>query len=180
MRYLFQWEDGLGSSLSNTLIKFVMDLFDIHGASFSIDRKYRYALWRIWEPTKPRVMFIGLNPSTANEETNDPTINSVRRISISNGYGGFYMLNLFGVITPKPAELKKCDNPVGNNDEYLWHYHLISHRICFAWGAFDVYGRDREIIKQFPNAMCLGKNNDGSPRHPLFLKGITEMIKFKP
>lgn len=59
------------------------------GADFSNDRKYRYALWRIWDRTKPLVMFIGLNPSTANETENDPTIKSVGRISKNNGYGGF-------------------------------------------------------------------------------------------
>ena len=58
----------------------MQDLFDDNGADFSPDRKHRYSLWRIWDRSKPLVMFIGLNPSTANESDNDPTIRSVCRI----------------------------------------------------------------------------------------------------
>ncbi len=47
------------------------------GALFSDDRVYRYALWRTWSPSQPSVMFIGLNPSTADESQDDPTIPAV-------------------------------------------------------------------------------------------------------
>jgi len=74
----------------NTVLPAVVE----SGAEFSECRKYRYALWRIWDKSKPLVMFIGLNPSTANENVDDPTIRSVCRMTKNNGYGGVYMMNL--------------------------------------------------------------------------------------
>ena len=82
------------------------------GATFSIDRKHRYSLWRIWDAELPFVMFIGLNPSTANEDENDATIRSVERISKSNGYGGFYMMNCFAYISTDPKLL--MHNPMSD------------------------------------------------------------------
>lgn len=64
-------------------------------AILSEDRKYRYVLSRIWDESKPMVMIIGLNPSTADETKNDPTIIRCIDFAKSWGYGGVYMLNLF-------------------------------------------------------------------------------------
>ena len=82
------------------------------GAQFTEDRQYRYALWRIWNEDKPLVMFIGLNPSTANEYKNDPTIRRVMRYAADWGYGGVYMMNLFAWVTPYPKELEKARIPL--------------------------------------------------------------------
>lgn len=82
-----------------------MSLFEDQGAEFSEDRKYRFALWRIWDKSKPLVMFVGLNPSTANESDNDPTIKSVCRIAKSNGFGGVYMMNCFAYVSTDPKQL---------------------------------------------------------------------------
>jgi hypothetical protein len=65
------------------------------GAIFSDCRKYRFALRRNWDESKPYVMFIGLNPSTADEIENDPTINRCISYARSWGYGGLFMANLF-------------------------------------------------------------------------------------
>lgn len=62
-----------------------METMDKDGAIFSDDRKYRFALFRMWDLKAPNVMFIGLNPSTANEHDNDPTIRP--RYKIRNGLG---------------------------------------------------------------------------------------------
>jgi hypothetical protein len=156
-----------------------MDLFNQSFATFSTDRKYRYVLSRIWNAEKPRIAFIGLNPSTANETDNDPTIRRVISFANQFGYGGLYMLNLFALVTPYPNELKQGDDPVGNNDEYLDHYGPKAEKVVFAWGNFDVFGRDEQVIKMFPHAMCLGKNGNGSPKHPLYLKASTPLIPFK-
>lgn len=74
-------------------------------AFFSSDRKHRIWLCRIWDSTKPRIMFIGLNPSTANETSNDPTIRRVKSMANSWGYGGVYMMNLFTFISTDPKKL---------------------------------------------------------------------------
>jgi len=104
------------------------DLFvdtTICGAEFSDCRKFRYALWRTWDKDKPLIMFIGLNPSTANETDSDPTIRSVGRIAKSNDYGGFYMMNCFPYISTDPKGLNISENININN---VWGIKNISKR----------------------------------------------------
>jgi len=157
-----------------------MDLSNNSGAVFSKDRKYRYVLWRIWDRTKPSVMFIGLNPSNANETNDDPTIRRVVRFARDWGYGSVYMKNLFAYITPDPDELLKCDDPVGYNNRWLKDTEVSKcDLVIFAWGSFNVAGRDKEVIKMFPEGMALKINKDGSPAHPLYLKGNLKPIKYK-
>lgn len=149
------------------------------GAEFSADKKYRYALWRIWDESKPIAMFIGLNPSIANSDTDDPTIQSVRRISQHNGYGGFFMMNLFGIISTDPAAIKLSDNPIGNN---LWWHGQIKERckdVVFAWGnSNEAIHISKEFIAAYPGALCIGKNKNNSPKHPLYQKGDSKLIAF--
>ena len=98
------------------------------GAVFSKDRQYRYALWRIWDETLPKVMFIGLNPSTADEYKNDPT--TVRCINYAQdwGYGSIFLNNLFGVISSQPAYIMRSKNPVGpENDFWIDKFAEISN-----------------------------------------------------
>lgn len=75
------------------------------GALFSKCELYRYQLWRIWEPKEKIAMCIGLNPSTANWEKDDPTIKKLREVLKHNGYGGFYMTNLYALVSSKPDKL---------------------------------------------------------------------------
>ena len=75
------------------------------GAIFSSCRKYRYALWRNWDESKPRPMIIGLNPSTADEKENDPTIVRCINFAKSWGYGGVYVANLFAFRATLPIEM---------------------------------------------------------------------------
>lgn len=49
------------------------------GATFSPDRRYRYLLWRMWSPAMPVANFVLLNPSTADETVNDPTVERCER-----------------------------------------------------------------------------------------------------
>lgn len=104
------------------------------GALFDGSHKYRYVLWRVWNSNKPYIMFIGLNPSTANEKTDDPTIRRVKSFAKTWGYGGVYMLNLFTYVTAYPEELMKCDDPLGPADYYLFEYAKKCEKIIFAWG----------------------------------------------
>lgn len=143
---------------------------ECRGGEFNTENTHRFSLYRIWDADKPLVMFIGLNPSTANNHKDDPTIQSVRRISKHNGFGGFFMMNLFTYISSEPEELKK------NMDIALlladFSLDVIKDKcadVVFAWGAFkQAKDRQHEVISRFPGALCIGKNNDGSPKHPLF------------
>jgi hypothetical protein len=155
------------------------NIFNSSGAHFSACRKYRYYLWRIWDETKPMVAFIGLNPSTANESENDPTIRRVVSFANSWGFGGVYMLNLFAYCSPYPKELNVCDDPVFDNDYYLKFIASTVDEIIFAWGNYkEAKERSIHVSKMFPDAKCLIKNNDGTPRHPLYVPGNTKPISF--
>lgn len=151
----------------------------ISGAEFSADRKYRYALWRVWDKYKPLVMFIGLNPSTANEIDPDPTITRVKTFAEDWGYGGFYMMNLFGIISSKPAILLTDPDPLGDNDRWLDYIYLRCERVLFCWGVFkQARTRAEEVKKRFPGAYCLKKTKEGHPWHPLYVAAATKPILF--
>lgn len=123
-------------------------------------------------------MLIGLNPSTANEDNDDPTIRRIISLAKYNGYGGIYMLNLFPFITPYPSELKiDFESRLDDND--YWLRTIKCANVVFCWGNFNVLGRDKIIQLMFPQALCFGKNKNGSPKHPLYLPAITTLIPFK-
>jgi len=158
-----------------------LDLFtnENAGAIFSESKNYRYVLWRKWDETKPAVMFIGLNPSTANENEDDPTIRRVKRFAFDWGFGTVYMLNLFAYVTAYPEELKKCNDPIGDNDNWLKEYAKKSDQIVFSWGSFsESKERAIKVIEMFPNSKCLVKNRDGSPKHPLYISASIKLQNF--
>ena len=78
------------------------------GAIFSSDRIFRYILWRTWNEQNGHLMVIGLNPSTADETQDDPTIRRCVGFARQWGYGGLYMLNLFAYRATDPSELMKA------------------------------------------------------------------------
>lgn len=149
------------------------------GAKFSDCKKYRYALWRIWDHSKPKIMFIGLNPSRANRFNDDPTIRRVVAFARQWGYGGVYMVNLFAFVTPYPKELSSCLDPIGDNDHYMELVARNCSEVVFAWGR-NKDAQARSVVAEilFPNAKCLAKNGNGSPKHPLYVKGDTKLILY--
>lgn len=149
------------------------------GAEFSKDRKYRYALWRIWDTRLPLIMVIALNPSTANENETDPTITRVINFARDWWYGGVYMMNLFALVTPNPSDLKKSKDPLGDNDGWIEKIAPKCEEVVFAWGNFpEARERAEQVIKMFPNAKALVLNKNGTPRHPLYVKADTVLIPF--
>jgi hypothetical protein len=150
------------------------------GAEFSVDRSCRFVLWRVWDASKPKVAFIGLNPSTANETEPDPTITRVINFAKAWGYGGVYMLNLFACVTSKPKEINRTLF-TATNDAFIEQFASRSERVVFAWGAFQVDGKNEraaELIKMFPDAYCLKITKDGHPWHPLYVRGNIKPIQF--
>jgi hypothetical protein len=138
------------------------------GATFSDCGKYRYSLWRIWDESKPLAMCIGLNPSTANEADDDKTIQNLISVLWSYEYGGFYMCNLFALISPHPEDLRACPNPIKDNDKHLQEIAAKCSDVIFCWGAFkQAEYRAKKIIPMFPRALCFGKSASGKPFHPL-------------
>lgn len=137
------------------------------GAKFSECGKYRYALWRIWDDKLPRAMCIGLNPSTANTDDDDPTIRRMISLLTSKGYGGFFMTNLFGLISSNPEDLRACPDPVKENDEWLEKIRWKCQDVIFCWGTFKTAEyRAKKIAPKYPDALCFGRTKNGSPKHP--------------
>src|SRR5882757_2226662 len=80
----------------------VTDLFLERDAVISDCGKYRYLLRRTWDHSKPRTLFVMLNPSTADAEIDDATIRSCIRLSKEMGYGSFEVVNIFGLRATDP------------------------------------------------------------------------------
>jgi len=116
--------------------------------------------------------FIGLNPSTADEDKDDPTVRRCIRYANSWGYGGLYMLNAFAWRATDPEEMKAANNPVGvSNDSTIQKYAARSEIVVAAWGNHGSFlNRSNEIKKLVPGLKCLGITQSGEPRHPLYLR----------
>lgn len=147
------------------------------GAHFSDCGKYRYVLWRIWDENLKVALCIGLNPSTANVDKNDNTINMLIGMLKQLGYGGFKIVNLYAYITSKPPELASVADPLKDNDTYVLGAAYACQEIIFCWGNFkSIEYRAKKMIEMFPDALCFGKNQNGSPWHPrkmCYIKGFT-------
>ena len=151
---------------------------------FSPDRLYRYTLWRewdrdllgvqpmhIWELGWKYVQFICLNPSTADETKDDPTIRRCIAFAKSWGYGALCMTNLFAFRATDPRRMMGHPNPVGcENDKWLVQISRTAGLIVAAWGTKGQFlGRDREVLKLLDDLHYLRKTKDGFPEHPLYL-----------
>lgn len=144
------------------------------GATLSPCRQYRYSLWRIWNPELPRVAFIGLNPSTADETADDPTIRRCIGFAKSWGYGGLHMVNLFAFRATAPKVMKAAADPVGpDNNAALLACSQTAGLLIAAWGG-DKFAQSRaaEVCKLLGRRIeCLGFTDARAPRHPLYMKG---------
>ena len=139
-------------------------------AKFSKCRKYRYALWRTWDESKPYAMFIGLNPSTADETKDDPTIRRCIYFSKAWGYGGLCMTNLFSYRATKPDDMLTAQNPIGReNNKWINFLAVDAGIIIAAWGNNGSFlGRSAETLAMLPNLYCFKLNKSGEPAHPLY------------
>ncbi len=149
-------------------------------ADFSPDRKYRYALYRTWAASKPKVMFIGLNPSTADETVDDPTIRRCKGFAADWGYGGLIMTNLFALRATKPKVMMAHPAPIGpENGDWLRLLAQEVDLIVAAWGNHGGHmKRDHVTTLLMPSMKCLGVTKKGQPRHPLYVKRDTVLRNF--
>ena len=140
-------------------------------ARISPDGKYRYSLVREWDRDKPKVLFIGLNPSTADEKTDDPTVCRCIDFAKRWGFGGILVGNLFAIRSADPNLIHQDADPVGPlNDECLIEMAREAKTVVAAWGNHGAYlGRSEAVRSLIPGMKCLVKNNTGEPRHPLYI-----------
>ena len=144
---------------------------------------YRYKLSRIWNSDEPMVMFIMLNPSTADANVDDPTIRRCIGFAKSWGYGGLWVGNLFALRSPHTEDLLLADDPVGSqNNAALNSMADCSDLVVAAWGAFAAKfpAREAQVREMFgPRLYCLATTKGGHPQHPLYLKGDLTPIVYR-
>lgn len=140
-------------------------------ATFSPCRRYRYTLWRRWGDG-PYANFVGLNPSTADETQDDPTIRRCIRFAREWGYGALCMTNLFAFRATDPKVMLAEPAPIGpQNDDWLRASGIDAGIVIAAWGAHGGHhNRDEAVLGMFANMHHLGLTKDGKPRHPLYLR----------
>ena len=167
-------------------------------ARFSACGRYRWWLERCWDPERPPLLFIGLNPSRADAERDDPTLRRLQAFAHSWGYGRLEVLNLFGRISPSPAVLRRSREPVGaDNDRWLQQrvaaLAAASGALWLGWGHGGAWrGRDQQVLAQLarwtvppaPEAvapavpwLALGLTASGQPRHPLYVAGDARPVR---
>jgi hypothetical protein len=157
------------------------------GAVFSRCGRYRYRLWRRWAEGQPCVVWLMLNPSTADALALDPTVTRCLRFAKRWGCGSMEVLNLYGLRSTDPAGLWVAEDPVGPEtdaqiDDVLQAM-LCSERLIVAWGAHakpDRVAAVMSIIRARLHASqvgCLGLTKRGQPRHPLYIRGDTQPVE---
>lgn len=139
-------------------------------------RQYRYVLWREWDMTNPTYLnVIGLNPSKADENSDDPTIRKCIGFAKRLGFGALCMTNLFAFRATQPDDMKKATDPAGIDN----HHHVLqcaseAGTVLAAWGADGKHHNQDLNVRQWMQSVgvtlhCLRQNKDGSPGHPLYI-----------
>jgi hypothetical protein len=145
-------------------------------ALFSDDRLHRYRLARWWG-SGPRVTFVLLNPSDADEANDDPTMRRCRGFAEAWGCEGFEVVNLYAFCTPYPNQLWLAKDPVGPaNDEHLEQAVLsASGPVVAGWVNEARADRVKHVLglRGFKRLQALQVNKGGAPRHPLYVRGST-------
>lgn len=163
-----------------------LDLFTETGAAFSECRRYRYRLWRYWDRSKPPLCFLMLNPSTADDLSNDPTVERCQRRALAMGYGGLEVVNIFAFRSTDPSALYTLDDPVGpENDRAILDACQLAGMVICAWGNHgrELNGRSAIVRAMLEEAgiapFALAVNSSGEPKHPLYVSYEKEPEPFR-
>lgn len=149
-------------------------------AVYSDCEQYRYSLTRTWDTAGARALFIMLNPSTATEIQNDPTVERCERRARTLGFGAFRVVNIFAYRATDPNDMRAADDPIGpDNDAAIrqsvaeWVRNPDDLILC-AWGSHGVFlDRGKQVIsilRDIGNPLySLGLTKGGLPKHPLYI-----------
>jgi len=158
------------------------------GALFSDCRRWRYVLWRVWDWDLQLLLSISLNPSKADERFNDRTVSKMMRWARLWGFGGLIKLNCYGWRSKSPSEMKKQGvGAIGDLNDYwiqqVWRVFGPEGKDQIglsigSWGNDDFLNRGPLIREYVPNLYHLGLNQNGTPKHPLYLPMTTRPMPF--
>ncbi|MCC5988857.1 MAG: DUF1643 domain-containing protein [Pararhodobacter sp.] len=144
-------------------------------ALYSPCMHYRYALTRIWDEAGARVLFVMLNPSTATEVQNDPTVERCERRARTLGFGAFRVCNIFAFRATDPKVMRAAPDPVGpGNDAAIIEGAGWAGQIVCAWGTHGAHLGRGPAVEGLLRAtgrplFHLGLSKAGHPRHPLYI-----------
>ena len=136
---------------------------------------YRYSLTRMWDTTQDKALFIMLNPSTATEVQNDPTVARCERRARTLGFGAFRVTNIFAWRDTDPKAMRRAVAPIGpDNDAVLMDGVRWADRIICGWGTHGAHlGRGPQVadmLRVTGRALHhLGLSQAGHPKHPLYI-----------
>jgi len=154
------------------------------GAKFSRCRRWRYLLWRQWDPKAPVANFLMLNPSTADELKLDPSCTRARLYAERWGFGALVVTNLFGWRATDPEDMKAARDPVGlQNDKAILAAAREASLVVCAWGNHGAHlGRSAAVLSKLKECRTklhiLRMNGQGEPAHPLYLPASLEPRKW--
>jgi hypothetical protein len=150
-------------------------------ADISPDGVYRYALSRHLVQRDRAVLFVGLNPSTADTTTDDPTIRRCAGCARLWGFDWLLMGNVYALRSTDPKRLMLVEDPIGpGNEEALKGMTLRAELVVAAWGGNRLHASAAKIaawILSLEHTRCLGENQDGYPKHPLYSSQETAVRK---
>lgn len=144
-------------------------------AIYSDCENYRYSLTRIWDDDGKRVNFVMLNPSTATEVQNDPTVERCERRARALGYGSFAVTNIFAWRNTDPRAMRAASDPIGpDNDTAIVERANWASDVIAAWGTHGAHLDRGNAVAQLLQAtrrplFHLGLSKAGHPKHPLYL-----------
>lgn len=143
-----------------------------------ITGQYRYLLWRTIEAGDParRLLFVMLNPSTADGSCDDPTLRRCLGFAASWNYGALEVCNLFAYRSTDPGVLTRVGDPVGrSNNAYILGAARRATTVVAAWGARGALLERASVVTglltRTSDVLCLGTTKDGAPLHPLYVPG---------
>ncbi len=149
-------------------------------AVYSDCETYRYLLTRVWDESGPKALFVMLNPSTATEIQNDPTVERCERRARALGFGAFRVTNIFAFRATDPKVMRAAKDPVGpeNDDAILSSTHWADRVIC-AWGTHGAHlnrgAHVETLLRASPHPLYhLGLSKAGHPKHPLYISYDTQ------
>ncbi len=146
-------------------------------AVLSADLKYRYQLSRVWDESKPKILFIMCNPSSADAENDDRTTRKVIKYAKSWGYGGLFIGNLYGIRNVNPKEIKYTYNPEGeDNKKHVKQLLKLGTKVVYAWGNYEK--EPSWLRKLVDTPYCIDVSTKGVPKQPLRLSIDLSLKKF--
>ncbi len=163
------------------MIRVTPDIVDSRCVWDGPKNEYRYTLIRVWDNSKPKIAFIGLNPSVADERQDDNTVRKCINIARRDGYGSIVMLNAYAYRSTDPKALTTQPNVVGiHNDEHIAKECQDADKIVVAWGNHATDDRHTTLLKVLEGRQlwCFAKNNNGKPKHPLYVSLKASLIKY--